>query len=123
MVPNWDMGIGPKPGPWGTEAEDVTTAAEGREDMKTSDADLSPRHLLLVDIHRLQDGGMKENMSDSTRLYSIRTPSCTPWSKAEAENANQARELASGFHFIRTAHGERARGGGGIQWLTGWVAL
>ena len=25
MVPNWDMGIGPKPGPWGTEAEEVDT--------------------------------------------------------------------------------------------------
>lgn len=25
MVPNWDMGMGPKPGPWGTEAEEVAT--------------------------------------------------------------------------------------------------
>lgn len=25
MVPNWDIGMGPKPGPWGTAAEDVTT--------------------------------------------------------------------------------------------------
>lgn len=28
MVPNWDMGMGPKPGPWGTEAEDVATVGE-----------------------------------------------------------------------------------------------
>lgn len=30
IVPNWDMGIGPKPGPWGTKAEDVATAGEGK---------------------------------------------------------------------------------------------
>lgn len=31
IVPNWDIGMGPKPGPWGTEAEDVATAEEGKE--------------------------------------------------------------------------------------------
>lgn len=25
MVPNWDIGMGPKPGPWGTDAEEVPT--------------------------------------------------------------------------------------------------
>lgn len=28
MVPNWDMGMGPKPGPWGTEADDGATTRE-----------------------------------------------------------------------------------------------
>lgn len=32
MVPNWDMGMGPRPGPWGTEAEEVATAEEERKD-------------------------------------------------------------------------------------------
>lgn len=31
IVPNWDIGMGPKPGPWGTEAEDVATLGEGKE--------------------------------------------------------------------------------------------
>lgn len=29
MVPNWDMGMGPRPGPWGTVAEDVAAAGGG----------------------------------------------------------------------------------------------
>lgn len=35
-MPNWDIGMGPKPGPWGTEAEEVATAEEERRDMSTS---------------------------------------------------------------------------------------
>lgn len=34
-MPNWDIGMGPKPGPWGTEAEEVATAEEERRDMST----------------------------------------------------------------------------------------
>lgn len=30
MVPNWDMGIGPRPGPCGTEAEEVATEGKRR---------------------------------------------------------------------------------------------
>lgn len=30
-MPNWDMGMGPRPGPWGTEAEDVDTAGDRRD--------------------------------------------------------------------------------------------
>ena len=29
MVPNWDMGMGPKPGPWGTAVETGATVGGG----------------------------------------------------------------------------------------------
>lgn len=32
-MPNWDMGMGPKPGPWGTEAEEVATGEEKKGDI------------------------------------------------------------------------------------------
>lgn len=30
MVPNWDIGMGPRPGPCGTEAEEVATEGKRR---------------------------------------------------------------------------------------------
>lgn len=50
-MPNWDMGMGPKPGPWGTEAEDVATAGGGKERYRYTALKPRPdKSVLLADL-------------------------------------------------------------------------